>query len=158
LTNLKRQISWPFPLNSIFPYIFSCASMYGFILENYDLRIMWGYRVVTVKNYCDYQRLDDYWSASSTFKEPMLAIEQNFDGLHDSILDLLAENAFVDLDIHRYKNLITKIENKESAIVYLIHLGYLSYQEFDDKSNKISIPNEEVRQEFIREIEGMDYS
>ena len=23
--------------------------MYGFILENYDLRIMWGYRVVTVK-------------------------------------------------------------------------------------------------------------
>lgn len=88
----------------------------------------------------------------------MLAIEQNFDGLHDSILDLLAENAFVDVDIHRYKNLITKIENKESAIVYLIHLGYLSYQEFDDKSNKISIPNEEVRQEFIREIEGMDYS
>ena len=75
--------------------------MYGFILENYDLRIMWGYRVVTVKNYCDYQRLDDYWSASSTFKEPMLAIEQNFDGLHDSILDLLAENAFVDVDIHR---------------------------------------------------------
>lgn len=132
--------------------------MYGFILENYDLRIMWGYRVVTVKNYCDYQRLDDYWSASSTFKEPMLAIEQNFDGLHDSILDLLAGNAFVDVDIHRYKNLITKIENKESAIVYLIHLGYLSYQEFDDKSNKISIPNEEVRQEFIREIEGMDYS
>ena len=23
--------------------------MYGFILENYDLRIMWGYRVVTKK-------------------------------------------------------------------------------------------------------------
>ena len=24
--------------------------MYGFILENYDLRIMWGYRVVTFKH------------------------------------------------------------------------------------------------------------
>jgi hypothetical protein len=23
--------------------------MYGFILENYDLRIMWGYRVVTIE-------------------------------------------------------------------------------------------------------------
>lgn len=54
------------------------------------------------------------------------------------------------MDISKYQNVITKLDSKEAVLAYLIHLGYLSYREITANSGEICIPNEEVRQEFIK--------
>ena len=46
-----------------------------------------------------------------------------------------------------FQNDIVSFANKDDVITYLIHLGYLGY---DQKLKTAFVPNEEIRQELIR--------
>ncbi len=44
---------------------------------------------------------------------------------------------------------MTTIKSKDDVLTLLVHLGYLAY---DIDSRSVYIPNEEVRQEFVRTV------
>ena len=53
----------------------------------------------------------------------------------------------VSVDVTSFQNDTTSFANQDDVITYLIHLGYLGY---DQKLKAAFVPNEEIRQELIR--------
>lgn len=53
------------------------------------------------------------------------------------------------VDSRTFQNDMTSISSKDDVLTLLVHLGYLAY-EADTKS--VYIPNEEIRQEFMRAV------
>ena len=51
----------------------------------------------------------------------------------------------------KQKNGMTSLNNKDDVLTLLVHLGYLAY---DIDSREVFIPNEEVREEFLRAIKN----
>ena len=92
-----------------------------------------------------------YWRNTSAADALEDYIRGDFDGLFNTILDLLGGYS-VSVDVSGFRNDIQSVANKDDVLTLLIHLGYLSY---DEDSGTARIPNEEVRLEFsgtIREI------
>lgn len=69
----------------------------------------------------------------------------NFDGLRESIIEMLS-GAAVEVEVTSFQNDLVSFKNKDDILTYLIHLGYLAYNQ---KKRTAFIPNEEIRQEFI---------
>ena len=57
--------------------------------------------------------------------------------------------AHIRTDVAAFQNDMTTIRSKDDVLTLLVHLGYLSY---DIDSKSVYIPNEEVREEFIRAV------
>ena len=91
---------------------------------------------------------DSYWTATETYESLRNYIELNFDGLLTSITDMLG-GVRQDIDVLSFKNDLSSIQNRNDVLTLLIHLGYLGY---DRKNNQTYIPNEEIRQEFVRTL------
>lgn len=72
-------------------------------------------------------------------------ISMNFDGLRESIIEMLSGVA-VEVEVTSFQNDLVSFKNKDDILTYLIHLGYLAYNQ---KKRTAFIPNEEIRQEFI---------
>ena len=53
----------------------------------------------------------------------------------------------VEVDVTSFQNDITSFVNKDDVITYLIHLGYLAYNQDTETA---FIPNEEIRQELTK--------
>lgn len=69
----------------------------------------------------------------------------DFDGLKTSIIEMLS-GAAVEVDTGSFQNDTVSFGGKDDVLTYLIHLGYLGY---DQKNQTAFIPNEEIRQEFV---------
>lgn len=69
----------------------------------------------------------------------------DFDGLKTSIIEMLS-GAAVSVDTASFQNDTVHFQNKDDICTYLIHLGYLGY----DQARQVAfVPNEEIRQELI---------
>lgn len=80
----------------------------------------------------------------------------DFDGLKSSIIIMLSGSA-VEVDVSCFQNDTVNFANKDDVLTYLIHLGYLGYNQ---KRQTAFIPNEEIRQELTaatRRIFGINY-
>ena len=55
----------------------------------------------------------------------------------------------IRIDVTTFQNDMTTIRSKDDVLTLLVHLGYLAY-DIDNKS--VYIPNEEVREEFVRAV------
>lgn len=87
-----------------------------------------------------------YWSGTASYEAIVPLINLDFDGLKESIIEMLSGNR-VSVDVTSFQNDTTSFANKDDVITYLIHLGYLGY---DQKQKMSFVPNEEIRQELIR--------
>lgn len=94
------------------------------------------------------KRIGNYWTQSETYESLKLYIELNEDGLKEAIVQMLG-GAHVRTDVATFQNDMTTIKNKDDVLTLLVHLGYLAY-DIDRKS--VYIPNEEVREEFMRAV------
>ena len=148
----------------------SMADYFGFIDEEvqtlcskYDMDIcamrLWydGYQLGKTKGiYNPYSvmsairkhSIESYWTTTAAYESLYRYITLNFDGLRDSVVELLAGNQ-VAINILRFSNNIHSIQSCDDALTTLVHLGYLSY---DSQTQTCCIPNYEVRQEFERTI------
>ncbi|MCM1221167.1 MAG: ATP-binding protein [Lachnospiraceae bacterium] len=93
-------------------------------------------------------RLDNYWTQSETYESLKIYIDLDEDGLKESIVQMLGGTR-VKIDTGTFQNDITTIKTKDDVLTLLIHLGYLAY---DADTKSVFIPNEEVKQEFIRAV------
>ncbi len=67
----------------------------------------------------------------------------NFEGIRDDVLAMIAGGS-VSVNVTSYLNTMTDFYTKDDVFTYLIHLGYLGY---DQKHQRCFIPNQEIRQE-----------
>lgn len=77
----------------------------------------------------------------------------NYDGLKNAIIEMLSGSE-VEVNTATFKNDPAKIQNRDDVITYLIHLGYLGYNEDNDTA---FVPNEEIRQELITAVKSSNW-
>ena len=76
-----------------------------------------------------------------------------YDGLKDAIIEMLSGSE-VKVDTATFKNDPAKIQNRDDMITYLIHPGYLGY---DEDNETAFVPNEEIGQELITAVRSSNW-
>lgn len=98
-------------------------------------------------------KINNYWNQTETYEALKTYIDMNFDGLKDSILQLL-DGGRVGLNTDSFANDMTSFASKDDVMTLLIHLGYLA---FDFDHQEAFIPNMEIRNEFANAIRNSDW-
>ena len=84
-----------------------------------------------------------YWSETASYETIVPLINMDFDGLKSAVIDMLS-GAEVNVKTATFKNDTVNIQNRDEVLTYMIHLGYLGY---DQNRRSAFVPNEEIRQE-----------
>lgn len=87
----------------------------------------------------------DYWSQTSTFAVVTDVIKYSKFDLTDIILRLVKGES-VKVDVSTYTNTFTEFSNTDDVLTFCILLGYLCY---DAKRKRCTIPNAEVRKQWM---------
>ena len=96
------------------------------------------------------QEFHSYWVNTETYEALKVYIEMNYDGLQDTIVQLLA-GACHTIETRNFSNDMTTFADQDDVLTLLVHLGYLAYHV---QKKEVSIPNEEIRAEFVNAIKG----
>ena len=94
-----------------------------------------------------------YWNQTETYEALKIYIQMDMDGLKDSVVRMLAGEA-VPIHIGTFSNDMTTFATKDDVLTLLVHLGYLTY---NSETEKVTIPNKEVSQEYLNAISTMDW-
>lgn len=113
----------------------------GYLLEGYQV-----YNPKAVVEVLLWNKFQSYWSKTGTYEAIVPLINMDFDGLKTSMIEMLSGEA-VPVDVYSFQNDTVNFSNKDDVLTYLIHLGYLGY---DQNRRTAFIPNEEIRQELTR--------
>jgi hypothetical protein len=97
---------------------------------------------------------DSYWNQTETFEALKDYIVLNYDGLKDTIIELLAGKRR-KINPKKFTNDMTTFQSADDVLTLLIHLGYLGY---DFSTKEVFIPNSEVASEFCTAIESADWN
>lgn len=92
-----------------------------------------------------------YWSETASYETIVPLINMDFDGLKSAVIEMLSGDE-VKVNTVTFKNDTVNIQNRDEVLTYMIHLGYLGY---DQNRRSAFVPNEEIRQELtlaVREI------
>lgn len=92
-----------------------------------------------------------YWSETASYETIVPLINMDFDGLKSAVIEMLSGDE-VKVNTATFKNDTVNIQNRDEVLTYMIHLGYLGY---DQNRRSAFVPNEEIRQELtlaVREI------
>ena len=98
------------------------------------------------------KKMANYWSTTGSFEAISDYIRLNFDGIRDDVVSMLAGGS-VEVEVSSFTNTLNSFKGKDDVFTYLIHLGYLVY---NDKDMTCRIPNEEVRQEWVKAVKFDD--
>lgn len=77
----------------------------------------------------------------------------DYDGLKTALIEMLSGDS-VKVNTITFQNDIANIRNKDDVLTYLIHLGYLGY---DQIRRTAFVPNEEIRQELMVAVEDRSW-
>ena len=91
---------------------------------------------------------DSYWSKTETYEALLGYINLDSNGLQADLIQMIGGNE-MPVDTSTFQNDMTSVQSRDDVLSLLIHLGYLAY---DEKKNKVRIPNEEIRKEFISTV------
>ena len=120
----------------------------GYLLDGYQV-----YNPKAVVSLMTKGRFRSYWSETGSYEVVVPLICMNYDGLKNAIIEMLSGSE-VKVDTATFKNDPAKIQNRDDVITYLIHLGYLGYNE---DSESAFVPNEEIRQELITAVRSSNW-
>ncbi len=93
-------------------------------------------------------RFRSYWTETSAAASLKGYISLDFDGLGRTVTELIGGVA-VKVDTNGFSNDLVTFRNRDDVLTLLIHLGYLAY---DEETENVQIPNEEIRKEFASTI------
>ena len=91
---------------------------------------------------------DSYWTETSAAVSLMGYISLDYAGLSKTVAELIG-GIEVKVDPNGFSNDLVTFRNRDDVLTLLIHLGYLAY---DEETEKVRIPNEEIRKEFAKTI------
>lgn len=95
----------------------------------------------------------NYWSQTVAFNSLSTYITMNFDGLKDAIVMMLGGEP-VPVKVRQFQNDMVSYKSKDDVLTVLIHLGYLAYDQVNEKAY---IPNKEVRMCFEDNLEEANW-
>ena len=93
-------------------------------------------------------RFRSYWTETSAAESLLGYISRDVSGLGKSVAQLIGGSS-LPVDINGFANDLITYKNRDDVLTLLVHLGYLSY---DENTESVHIPNEEIRLEFSRVI------
>lgn len=96
----------------------------------------------------------NYWAKTGAYDSVSTYIKENFEGLKDDIIKMLAGGR-CRVNTTKFQNDLSIITCKDDVLTVLIHLGYLSY---DRNKGECYIPNKEVRIEMTNAVEATDWN
>ena len=89
------------------------------------------------------RKCGNYWTQTGAYDAVSDYIDMNIDGLRDDVVLMLSgEN--IPVTVSTYRNTISGFTQKDEVFAYLIHLGYLAY---DEETATCRIPNNEIKSE-----------
>lgn len=94
------------------------------------------------------EEFGNYWTLTETYTSLQFYIDMNEDGLKEAIMQMLGD-AHIKIDVGTFQNDMTTMKSRDDILTLLVHLGYLAY---DAKDKTVYIPNEEIREEFVRAV------
>ncbi|MBQ0016863.1 MAG: AAA family ATPase [Bacteroidales bacterium] len=107
----------------------------------------------SVINAINARKCSSYWAASGAYDKVASYIDLNYEGLKDDIIHMLAGGRCY-VDATGFINDMSVIQSKDDVFTVLIHLGYLAY---DENEQKCYIPNEEVSGEWINAVKANNW-
>ena len=118
----------------------------------YDGYLLNGYQVYNPKAVVSVMlkgEFKSYWSETASYEAVVPLINMNYEGLKTAIIEMLS-GAEVKVNTATFQNDIVNIQNRDEVLTYLIHLGYLGY---DQRREAAFVPNEEIRRELTIAVE-----
>jgi hypothetical protein len=96
-----------------------------------------------------------YWNNTENYEALAVYMRLNKGGLRDDIIKMIAGDS-VKISTGTFQNdmIAENLKRRDDVLTLLVHLGYLSY---DSKEKRVCIPNNEVRQEYINAINGLEW-
>ena len=91
---------------------------------------------------------DSYWTQTSASESLMGYINLDFDGLGKTVAELIG-GVEARVDTNGFANDLVTFRDRNDVLTLLIHLGYLAY---DEETQTVHIPNEEIRREFAKAV------
>jgi hypothetical protein len=99
-------------------------------------------------------KFKSYWSDTANYDLVVPLINMNYEGLKSDIIEMISGGE-VPVDTGDFQNDVVSFTSKDDVLTYLIHLGYLAYNE---KKETAFIPNEEIREEMNRAVKKKAWS
>ena len=121
----------------------------GYILKDYEV-----YNPKAVVSVMLRGEFKSYWSETASYDAIVPLINMNYDGLKTAIIEMLS-GAEVKINTSTFKNDTVNIKSKDEVLTYMIHLGYLGYNE---TRKTAFVPNEEIRQELTTAVESKKWN
>ena len=123
----------------------------GYHFRDYDI-----YNPYAITNLVRFKNFTSYWSSSSTTEPVIECLKSNFKGLRDEIMQLVSGCKLTkEIDISQTKIIPEEFAEANDVLVYLVHLGYLSYNQ---STRSVSIPNQEIRSEFQKALKACNWT
>ena len=94
------------------------------------------------------KKFKSYWTQTGSYEALQNYILMNFDGILDDVKTMIAGGK-IHVNVDSYLNTMTDFHSKDDVFTYLVHLGYLAY---DEDSEQCYIPNREVRDQWILSV------
>lgn len=116
----------------------------GYLLNQYQV-----YNPMAVVEVMLCKQFQSFWSETASYETIVPLINMDYDGLKTAILEMLS-GASVKVNTATFRNDVANIRSKNDVLTYLIHLGYLGY---DQVQKTAFVPNEEIRQELQLAVE-----
>lgn len=122
----------------------------------YDGYLLGSYQVYNPKAVIEVllcKQFQSYWSETASYETVVPLINMDYHGLKTALIEMLS-GASVKVNTLTFQNDIANIRNKDDVLTYLIHLGYLGY---DQPRKEAFVPNEEIRQELMTAVEDRSW-
>ena len=128
-----------------------CKSWY----DGYNLKGVEIYNPQAVIKAVPRSKFKSYWSETSSYEVVAEKIRMNFAGTKEDVITMMGGGR-VGIEVEAYENTMSSFNSKDDVFTYLIHLGYLAY---DEKEKQCYIPNKEIYEEWKRVVKNTsDYS
>ena len=121
----------------------------GYLLEDYQV-----YNPKAVVSVMLNGKYKSYWSNTGSYEAIVPLINMDYDGLKTAIIEMLSGGE-VKVNTATFKNDTVNIQSKDDVLTYMIHLGYLGY---DQNRKTAFVPNEEIRQELTLAVESKHWN
>lgn len=120
--------------------------------NGYTLNHLHLYNPRAITQLVSMKQFQSYWSETGTFLSIKPYLDMNFAGLKDCVIAMLAGDS-VAVTVSTFQNDLQRFNCRDDVLTLLIHLGYLAY---DADRKTVSIPNEEIREEFKQAVSVAD--
>ena len=123
----------------------------------YDGNLLKDYQVYNPRAVVSVMMRDEfksYWSETASYDAVAPLINMNYDGLKTAIIEMIS-GAEVKVNTATFQNDTEDIKSKDDVLTYMIHLGYLGYNE---TRKTAFVPNEEIRQELTNAVESKHWN